>query len=327
MLVKVLTALLTVAAGIGVALLLYWVLNFIAERLPGGWEDRIKPYLFILPAFLAVAVYLVYPAILTVINSFKDNFSRKFIGFTNYRQLFESSSFLRGTLLNTLLWILIVPAASVIIGLTVAVLADRLRPRGEKSAKTIIFLPMAISLVGASVVWRFIYDAEPKGSTQIGLQNAILSIFHRGPVAWLETSNFHLNSLLLMLILLWSQVGFSMVLLSAAVKGVPVDTLEAARIDGASERQIFARIIVPQIRGTIITVLITVTIGVMKVFDIVYVTTGGNFNTDVLGNDFWTQISTFFNYGAASAIVVIFIVAVIPVMWYQLRHFRSEEAT
>jgi alpha-glucoside transport system permease protein len=324
--VKAVTALITVVAGIGAALVLYWVLNQISERLPGSWGDRIKPYLFIGPAFLAIVVYLVYPAILTIINSFKDNFSRQWVGFTNYRELFTSSAF-RGTLFNTLLWMLIVPAACVILGLAVAVLADRLGPRGEKTAKTVIFLPMAVSLVGAATVWRFVYDAEPKGSTQIGLLNGIASIFHKGPVAWLDTSTFHLNSFLLMVILLWSQVGFSMVLLSAAVKSVPVDTVEAARIDGATERQVFTRVVIPQIRGTIVTVLITVTITVMKLFDIVYVTTGGSFNTDVLGNQFWTQISTFFNYGAASAIVVIFIIAAIPIMWYQVRHFRTEEAT
>jgi alpha-glucoside transport system permease protein len=325
-LAKTLTALITVAAGIGAALLLFFVLNWISERLPGAWEDRVKPYLYILPAAFAIVVYLVYPAILTVINSFKDNFSRNWVGVANYRSLFGSSAF-RGTLLNTLLWVLLVPAACVVMGLAVAVLADRLSPSGEKAAKTVIFLPMAVSLVGAATVWRFIYDSEPKGSTQIGLLNAILSIFHRGPVAWLETSTFHLNSLMLMVVLLWATVGFSMVLLSAAVKGVPVDTLEAARIDGASERQIFARVVIPQIRGTIVTVFITVVITVMKVFDVVYVTTGGSFNTDVLGNQFWTQISTFFNYGAASAIVVILFIAVIPVMWYQVKHFRSEEAT
>jgi alpha-glucoside transport system permease protein len=325
-LAKTLTALITVVAGIGAALVLYWILNQISERLPGSWGDRVKPYLFILPAFLAIVVYLVYPAILTVINSFKDNFSRNWVGLTNYRELFTSTAF-RGTLFNTLLWILIVPAACVIVGLAVAVLADRLSPRGEKAAKTVIFLPMAVSMVGAATVWRFIYDAEPQGSTQIGLLNALASIFHKGPVAWLDTSTFHLNSLLLMVILLWAQVGFSMVLLSAAVKSVPVDTLEAARIDGATERQVFTRVIVPQIRGTLVTVFITVTITVMKIFDIVYVTTGGSFNTDVLGNQFWTQISTYFNYGAASAIVVILMIAVIPIMWYQVRHFRSEEAT
>jgi alpha-glucoside transport system permease protein len=129
-----------------------------------------------------------------------------------------------------------------------------------------------------------------------------------------------------MVVLLWSQVGFSMVLLSAAVKGVPGDTLEAARIDGASERQIFFKVVVPQIKGTIITVYITVLIGVMKVFDIVYVMTNGNFNTNVLGNEFWNQLSTNFNNGAAAAIVVILMIAVIPIMVYQVRHFRAEEA-
>lgn len=326
MLVKALIALVTVAAGIGAALVLYFVLNLISERLPGRWEDRFKPYLFILPALLAITIFLIYPTILTFINSFKDNFSRKWIGFANYKALFESSAFVKGTLFNTLLWILIVPAVCVILGLMVATLADRLGPRGEKTAKTIIFLPMAVALVGSAVIWHFIYDSEPAGSTQIGLLNGILSLFHSGPVAWLDENHFHLNSILLMVILIWGQVGFSMVLLSAAVKGVPVETLEAARIDGASERQIFGRIVIPQIRGTIITVFVTVTIGVLKVFDVVYVTTDGNFNTDVLGNQFWTQISTFFNYGAASAIVVIMMAALIPIMWYQVRHFRAEDA-
>ena len=167
------------------------------------------------------------------------------------------------------------PVATVVIGLAVAVLADRLNPRSENFVKTVIFLPMAISLVGASVVWNFIYESRPAGQPQVGLLNAFIGLFGKDPVAWLEQSQFHLNSLLLMLVLLWSQVGFSMVLLSAAVKGVPSDTLEAARIDGASERQIFFQVVVPQIKGTIITVYVTVTIGVMKIFDIVYTMTNG----------------------------------------------------
>ena len=322
---KILTTLITVVVGIGAALLIYWILNKIAELLPGRWEDRVKPYLYILPALAAITLYLIYPAILTVINSFKDNFSRQWVGLDNYKALFQSHEF-RQTLFNTLLWIIIVPAVTVVIGLMVAVLADRLGPQGEKATKTVIFLPMAISLIGAATIWRFVYDAEPKGQTQIGLFNAVLGIFNRGPVAWLNTSTLHLNSLLLMVILMWAQVGFSMVLLSAAVKGVPIDTLEAARIDGASERQIFFRVVVPQIRGTIVTVFITVTIGVMKIFDIIYATTRGSFNTNVLGNEFWNQISTYFNYGAASAIVVILMIAVIPIMWYQVKHFQTEEA-
>ncbi len=322
---KALSALLTVIAGVGGAVALFWLLNKLAELLPDKLEHRVKPYLFILPAFAAIVVYLIYPAILTINNSFKDNLSLKYVGLRNYTDLFSSHEFIQ-TLINTLLWIIIVPTATVIVGLLVAVLSDRLRPGSEKLTKTIIFLPVAISSIGAATIWRFIYAAEPAGQPQIGLQNALIGVFDWGPVAWLQQTDFHFNSLLLMLILMWAQVGFAMVLLSAAVKGVPADTVEAARIDGASERQIFVRIVVPQIKGTIITVFITVTIGVMKVFDIVYVNTNGDFNTNVLGNLFYNNISTFLNYGAASAIVVILMIAVIPVMWYQVRHFKAEEA-
>ncbi len=322
---KILIALVTVVVGIGVALAVYWLLNKLAELLPGKTEHRVKPYLYILPAYLAIAIYLVYPAIQTVVDSFRDQASKEWVGFQNYTELLSSSAF-RDTLFNTLLWILIVPAATVIMGLAVAVLADRLQARGEKTVKTIVFLPMAISLVGASVVWNFIYEARPAGQPQVGLQNAVIGIFGIEPIAWLEVSDFRLNSLMLMVVLLWSQVGFSMVLLSAAVKGVPVDTLEAARIDGAGERQIFFRVVVPQIKGTIITVFITVTIGVMKIFDIVYTMTNGRFNTNVVGNEFFNQLNRFFNNGAAAAVVVMLMLAVIPIMFYQVRHFKAEEA-
>jgi alpha-glucoside transport system permease protein len=325
MAIKALTALLTVVAGVGGALVAYWLLNKIAELLPGNWETRLKPYFYILPAFAAIVLYLIYPAVLTVINSFKDNFSRNWVGTKNYSDLFGDDNF-RQTLFNTLLWILVVPAVTVALGLLVAVLADRLKPSGEKLAKTVIFLPMAISMIGAATIWRFVYTSNPEGTAQIGLLNAFIGNFGAGPVQWLQQQHFHVNSLLLMAILVWLQVGFAMVLLSAAVKGVPVDTLEAARIDGANERAIFWRVVLPQIKGTVITVFITVTIGVMKIFDIVYVNTNGGFNTNVLGNEFYNQISTFINYGKASAIVVILMVAVIPIMWYQVRHFRAEEA-
>ena len=322
---KALIALITVVVGIGAALALYWLLNKLAELMPEKWEARVKPYLYVAPAFLAIVLYLVYPAVLTTINAFKDRSSTEWVGFENFTELFGSPQF-RDTLFNTLLWIVVVPALTVVLGLAVATLADRLGPTGEKVSKTVIFLPMAISMVGAATIWRFVYYAAPAGQPQIGLQNAVLGIFGKDPVAWLQQSGFHLNSFLLMVVLLWSQVGFAMVLLSAAVKGVPLDTLEAARIDGASERQIFFKVVIPQIKGTIITVFITVTIGVMKIFDIVYVMTNGGFNTNVLGNEFWNQLSTNFNNGAAAAIVVILMIAVVPIMWYQVRHFKAEEA-
>ena len=208
----------------------------------------------------------------------------------------------------------------------VATLADRLGPQSEKLSKSIIFLPMAISGVGAATIWRFIYEARPEGEPQIGLQNAVWTALGFDPVAWLQVDTLHFNSFLLMVILIWAQVGFSMVLLSAAVKGVPVDTLEAARIDGANERQIFFRVIVPQIWATVITVFITVLISVMKIFDVVYVMTNGNFNTDVIAVNFFNELFRNGNNGRASAIVVMLMIAVLPVIIYQVRHFRAEEA-
>ncbi len=318
-------AVLTVLAGVAAALLIFWLLNKLAELLPQPWEDRIKPVFYILPAFLAIALYLIYPTVVSVINSFKNASSTEWVGFDNYSRMLSTDAF-RQTLLNTFLWILVVPAVSVIIGLAVAVLADKLGPKGEKFSKTMIFLPMAISMVGAATVWRFVYVAEPAGQPQIGILNAVVTALGFDPVAWLQTSTLHLNSFLLMVILLWAQVGFAMTLLSAAVKGVPVETLEAARIDGANERQIFGRVVVPQIMGTIITVFITVSITVMKIFDIVYVTTNGGFNTNVLGNEFYNQLTTNFNNGAASVIVVVLLIMVIPIVFWQIRHFKAEEA-
>ena len=323
---KALTALITVVVGIGAALALYWLLNKLAELMPEKWEARVKPYLYVAPAFLAIVLYLVYPAVLTTINAFKDRSSTEWVGFENFTELFGSPQF-RDTLFNTLLWIIVVPAVTVVLGLAVATLADRLGPTGEKVSKTVIFLPMAISMVGAATIWRFVYYAAPAGpAADRPAERRARACSARTRSPGCSRASFHLNSFLLMVVLLWSQVGFAMVLLSAAVKGVPLDTLEAARIDGASERQIFFKVVIPQIKGTIITVFITVTIGVMKIFDIVYVMTNGGFNTNVLGNEFWNQLSTNFNNGAAAAIVVILMIAVVPIMWYQVRHFKAEEA-
>ncbi|BEP14752.1 sugar ABC transporter permease [Acidothermaceae bacterium B102] len=322
---NVIGAVVTVVAGIGAALLLYWIFNKFAESLPGVWEDRVKPYLYVLPAFAAIAVFLIYPTVQTIIDSFKNDDSSKFVGWKNFSTLFQSSDFLQ-TLYNNLLWMIVVPAVSIILGLLIAILADRLSPRSEKTAKTIVFLPMAISAVGAATVWRFMFAANPPGEAQVGLQNAIVTGLGGSPVAWMQQTTLHFNSLLLMVILLWGQVGFSMVLLSAAIKGVPTETLEAARIDGANEVQIFRRVIIPQISGTIITVFVTVLISVMKIFDIVYVMTDGNFNTNVIGVDFVNQLFTNFQNGLASAIVVILLVAVIPIVIYQIRTFKAQEA-
>jgi alpha-glucoside transport system permease protein len=325
-LLKVINALLAILSGVLGSLLLFYLMNKLVERLPKKMEERFKPYVFVGPAVVLIGFFLIYPAIRTIILAFANSDSTAFIGLKNFTDLLGDSDFVTGTLFNTLLWMIVVPAVTVAFGLAVAVLADRLQPRAEKFTKSIIFLPMAISLVGAATIWRFVYAANPEGTGQIGLLNGILVAFGQDPVAWLQLSQAHINSLLLMVIMIWAQVGFSMVLLSAAVKGVPEDTIEAGRIDGASEKRIFFNIVVPQIWPTVITVFITVLIGVMKIFDIVYVTTNGNFNTDVIGLRFYTELYTNGNNGYAAAIVVMLMIAIIPVMVYQVRHFRRQEA-
>ena len=311
--IRLINALLAIVGGVGAALLLYWVLNKLVELLPTKWEERLKPWVFVGPAVAAIGFFLIYPAVRTFILSFANAQSTAWVGTENYTDLLSSSDF-RNTLFNTLLWIAVVPAATVAIGLGVAVLADRLGPRSEKLSKSILFRPMAISGVGQATIWRFIYEARPEGEPQIGLQNAVWTALGFDPVAWLQVSTLHFNSFLLMIILIWAQVGFSMVL------------LEAARIDGANERQIFFKVIVPQIWATVITVFITVLISVMKIFDVVYVMTNGNFNTDVIAVNFFNELFRNGNNGRASAIVVMLMIAVLPVIIYQVRHFRAEEA-
>ena len=325
MVIKVLNMILTVVAGVGAALVVYWILNKLVELLPGRWEDRLKPYVYILPAVAAIGLYVLYPGIQTIVYSFANAQSTQFVGLKNYSKLLSSSGF-QQTLLTTLVWIIVAPLAAVLLGLLVATLVDKLRPGSEKVAKTIVFFPMAISAVGAGTVWRLVYAYAPAGQPQVGIQNAIVTALGFDPVAWLSIRTFYLNTLLLIIMFLWLQVGFSMVLLSAAIKGVPTETVEAGRVDGASERQIFRRIVFPQIMPTVVTVYITVLIGVMKLFDVVYVMTNGNFNTNVLAVDFFNQLFTNYNNGFAAAIVVLLMIAVIPVMVFQVRQFRLQEA-
>lgn len=325
MVIKILNALIAIVGGVLGAIVLYYLLNKLAELLPGRWEDRVKPFLYLLPALAAITLYLIYPTIQTVVFSFADASSTQFVGAKNYGNLLSSSAF-QSTLFNTLLWIIVVPAGTIVLGLLIATLADRLRPRGEKLAKTLIFLPLAIGGVSAAAIWRFVYAANPPGQQQVGLLNGIWTGLGGQPVNWLQISTLRANSLLLMVILLWIQAGFAMVLLSAAIKGVPTETLEAARLDGAGEGAIFFRIVIPQIRTTLITVFITVLIGVLKTFDIVYVMTNGNFNTNVIAVDFFNQLFTNNNAGYAAAIVVMLLIIMIPVLVFQIRQFRAEEA-
>jgi len=322
---KILIGVLALIAGVGGAYLLFMFINMFVEGMPGRLSRAVMPYAYVLPALAAITLMLIYPTLQTINYSFANADSTEYVGFDNYTEIFGSDEF-RQSIFNNVLWLLIVPAVTVAVGVIVAVLADKLSQRGEKFGKAVIFTPMAISFVGASAIWGLIYAYNDPGATQTGLLNAIWVALGGDPVTWLNTSTFRLNSLLMMVILIWLQVGFAMILLSSAIKGVPEETLEAARIDGANELQIFWRVVIPQIMGTIITVFITVVIMVLKVFDIVYVLTNGNFKSNVIANLFFNKLFADNQAGQASAIVVVLLIAVTPVLVWQVRHFRAEEA-
>lgn len=322
---KLVTALVAIVVGVGGIVVLFWALNAAVERLlPEHWRERARPWVFIGPAVAVVGLYLLFPAVDTIRRSFMDARSTSFVGVDNFEYLATTPA-LRSTIWNNVLWIVVVPAVSVAVGLAVAVLADRLSPKWENASKSLIFLPMAISFVGASTIWGFIYAWRAEGQPQIGILNAIWTQLGNEPVAWLNEASY--NDFLLMAIMVWLQAGFAMVLLSAAIKNVPTETIEAARIDGATELQIFWRVVVPQVRSTIVVVGTTIVILVLKVFDIVLVMTGGNFGTDVVAHRFITELIDNRHNGRAAVLVVFLIVITIPFMISNIRRFREQEAT
>ncbi|MGJ3247986.1 MAG: carbohydrate ABC transporter permease [Elainellaceae cyanobacterium] len=300
---------------------LFYGLNALANRLPRPWQEGVLPWVFVSPALGVVSAYLVLPTLNTIYLSVLDGRSQQFVGFENYWFALTDPSMLEA-FRNNILWLVLVTGVSVGLGLILAVLMDRVRY--EAIAKSIIFVPMAISFVGASVIWKFVYAYRPEGSAQIGLLNAIVTRLGFDPVGWLvETS---VNNFALIAILIWLETGFCLVLLSAAVKGIPQDILEAARMDGANEVQIFWRITIPMIRSTITVVATTIVILVLKVFDIVYVMTGGNQGTEVIASRMIKEMFNFRNYGRGSAIAVLLLIAVIPVMVANIRRFRQHES-
>jgi alpha-glucoside transport system permease protein len=277
---------------------------------------------FVLPAVLMIALGLLYPAIKTIIQSFQDAASLSFVGMENYKTVFTSDDQVL-VLRNTAIWVILTPIAATFIGLIYAILIDR--SRFEKFAKALIFLPMAISLVGASVIWKFVYTYRGPGIEQIGVLNAIVTGLGLPPQAWITIP--FLNSVLLMVILVWIQTGFAMVILSAALRGIPEETLEAVRIDGANDFRIFFDIMIPQIWGTIVVVWTTITITVLKVFDIVFAMTGGEFQTQVLANFMYFWMFRSGDFGRGSAIAVLILLAVLPIMIWNIRRATAEEGT
>ena len=323
---QIVSTLVSVAGGLAASLFIYIGLNHLVSKTSTKWNRRLLPYVFIGPVLVLVVTFIVGPTLVTIYQSLQktDQYGfTSFAGLSNYASLFSASTFLQ-TLFNNLLWIIIVPAVTVIIGLGVATFADKLRPRSESVFKSVIFLPMAISFIAAATIWSFIYAYSAPGQPQVGLLNAIwMTVTHHDPIPWLQHSSFHTNSFFIMAAVIWLNAGYAMVLLSAAIKSVPEETVEAARIDGASDRQLFFLVVAPQIRTTIITVFITVLITVMKIFDIVFAMTNGQYNTNVIGVEFYNQLFQFNSPGKAAAVVVILIIAVIPVMVYQIRTYRE----
>lgn len=319
---KWIIAVVAVVWGVGGVLLLYLLSNWIAESLPEKWTRRVQPFIFVGPAVAILIWYLALPALRTFWLSLLNRNSTSFVGIENYVAVFQNPN-MRVAFVNNALWILIGATLTVLLGLVVAVLADR--SKYERLAKVLVFLPMAISMVGAAIIWQFMYVYRDIDAPQIGLLNAVVVAAGGTPKAWLQL-NWPVNNLYLIVIVVWLQAGYAMTLFSAAIKGIPADLLEAARVDGANEWQVFARIMMPSIRGTLITVSTTVVIFTLKIFDVVIVMTGGQYRTQVIATEFYNQYFAYRNFGFGSAIAIVLMITVIPVMIYNLRSFRDREA-
>lgn len=276
---------------------------------------------FVAPALFFLGLYLVYPTLATIYTSFLDRNSVAWVGLENYIHAFTSPAMLTA-FRNNLLWLVLFTVATVGLGLTLAVLTDRVRY--EAVAKSIIFLPMAISFVGAGVIWKFVYAYNPPGANQIGLLNQIVVALGGQPVGWLLERPWT-NNLALIVVGVWIWTGFAMVILSAAYKGIPKELKEAARVDGAGEWQLFWRISLPYIQSTVAVVATTMIINVLKVFDIVYVMTNGNYGTEVVANRMYKEMFQFRHFGRASAVAVVLFLAIVPLMLVNIRRFRQQE--
>lgn len=299
------------------------LIESLLRPLPEKTQWKLRPWLWLAPALFFLGVFLIYPALNTLYLSFLDAKSAAFVGLENYVFAFTNREMLIA-FRNNLLWLVLFTGFTVSLGLLLAVLTDRVRY--EPLAKSILFLPMAISFVAASVTWKFVYEFRPAGAPQIGSLNAVLMwlLPDFRPIAWLV--NLVTNNLALIVVAVWVWVGFCLVILSAALKGIDAELLEAARVDGATEWQVFWKIISPMLSSTITVVATTMVIFALKAFDVVYVMTNGNFNTEVIANRMYKEMFNFRDFGRASAIAVILFAATVPVMVANIKRFRRQEA-
>jgi len=319
----------TIVAGVFGCAAYFWLSNLALDMVfPGKGPNAganinraspIRPWLFLFPALFALGVYLVYPVFNSVWLSFRDDAGEAFVGGTNYAWMVNDPKF-QESMRNNMLWLVVVPAASTFFGLISAALTDRIK--WGNIAKSLIFMPMAISFVGASVIWKFIYDYRAEEQAQIGLLNALTVVLGGTPEAWITVSFW--NNFLLMAILIWIQTGFAMVILSAALRGIPEETVEAAILDGATPLQVFWKIKVPQIWGTIAVVWTTITIVVLKVFDIVLAMTNGQWGSQVLANLMFDWMFRGADTGRASTVALVIMLLVTPIMVWNIRNARKE---
>ncbi|MBN1174807.1 MAG: sugar ABC transporter permease [Micromonosporaceae bacterium] len=302
------------AFGVVVAALLFFI-----DRAPKRGQERWQIVMFLTPACLLLTIGLVIPAIRTTILSFFNGDGSEFVGLKNYHWMFSEPDIFT-VLRNTLIWVLIVPTVATAVGLVYAILVDR--SRFEAVAKSLIFMPMAISFVGAGIIWKFVYAYRQEGDEQIGLLNQIMVWFGAEPRQWLLDSP--LNTVLLIVVMIWVQAGFAMVVLSAAIKAIPSEIVEAARLDGANPWQMFWRVTLPSVRPAVVVVVVTICIATLKVFDIVRTMTGGNYDTSVIANEMYSQSFRYAETGQGSALAVFLFVLVLPIVIYQVRSLRKQ---
>ncbi len=326
-----LQAVLTIVIGLGGCIGYFWLSNQLIDKVlfPARGPnigrnirraEMIRPWLFLFPAIFALGLYLAYPVVATFWLSLTDrNQGGAFVGLANYQQMLREAKFWEA-IRNNMLWLIVVPAASTGFGLLAAQLTDRIR--WGNLAKSLIFMPMAISFVGASVIWKLVYDFRPIGQEQIGILNAAWVWLGGEPQTWLTITPW--NNFLLMMVLIWIQTGFAMVILGAALRGIPEETVEAAIVDGANPFQIFFKIKVPQIRSTIVVVWTTITLVVLKVFDIVLAMTNGQWQTQVLANYMYDKLFRAFDWGVGSAAAMVIMLLVSPILVWNVINARRE---
>ena len=330
----VLQAVLTIIIGVGGCIGYFYFSNqfldkiiFPANGINAGRNitraNIVRPWLFLFPALAALGLYLAYPVVETLRLSLTERLpgnQSQFVGLANYQQMLSEAKFWEA-MRNNMLWLIVVPAMSTVFGLLAAQLSDRVR--WGNIAKSMIFMPMAISFVGAAVIWKLVYDTRPVDQEQIGVLNALYLFFGgEEPVTWLTQIPW--NSFFLMAVLIWIQTGFAMVILSAALRGIPEETIEAAIVDGANPFQVFFKIKVPQIKSTIVVVWTTITIVVLKVFDIVFAMTNGQWETQVLANYMYDKLFRANDWGVGSASAMIIMLLVSPILVWNVYNARQE---